>query len=156
MNFNLTFIGQMVAFAGFVLFCMKYVWPPILAAMQEREKKIADGLAAADRASHDLELAQEKAVERLKEAKEEAAGIVEAANKRSNQIIDEAKEAATAEADRIKAAAQAEIEQETNRAREQLRSQVAALSLAGAEKVLGAAIDQNAHSELVDKLAQEL
>lgn len=156
MNFNLTFFGQMVAFVCFVLFCMKYVWPPILASMKEREKKIADGLAAADRASHDLELAQEKAVERLKEAKEEAAGIVDAANKRSNQIIDEAKEAATAEADRIKVAAQAEIEQETNRAREQLRGQVAALSLAGAEKVLGAAIDQEAHAGLVEKLAAEL
>lgn len=156
MNINLTLIGQMLAFVCFVVFCMKYVWPPIIAAMAEREKKIADGLAAADRASHDLELAQEKAVERLKEAKAEAAGIVDSANKRANQIVDEAKEAAVVEADRVKASAQAEIEQEANRAREQLRSQVAALSLAGAEKVLGAAIDQEAHAELVDKLAAEL
>ena len=133
MNINLTLIGQMIAFVCFVLFCMKYVWPPIIAAMAEREKKIADGLAAADRASHDLELAKEKAVERLKEAKEEAAGIIDSANKRANQI-----------------------EQEANRAREQLRSQVAALSLAGAEKVLGAAIDREAHAGLVDKLASEL
>lgn len=156
MNINLTLIGQMIAFAGFVLFCMKYVWPPILAAMEEREKKIADGLAAADRASHDLELAKEKAVERLKEAKEEAASIVDAANKRAAQLVEEAKDAATVEADRVKASAQAEIEQETNRAREQLRGQVAALSLAGAEKVLGAAIDRDAHNELVEKLASEL
>ena len=156
MNINLTLFGQMIAFVAFVWFCMKFVWPPILAAMAEREQKIADGLAAADRASHDLELAKEKAVERLKEAKEEAAGIVDSANKRANQIVEEAKDAAVAEADRVKAAAQAEIEQETNRAREQLRSQVAALSLAGAEKVLGAAIDENAHRELVDKLASEL
>ncbi|TDG15742.1 F0F1 ATP synthase subunit B [Seongchinamella unica] len=156
MNINLTLIGQMIAFAGFVLFCMKYVWPPIMAAMEEREKKIADGLAAADRASHDLELAKEKAVERLKEAKEEAAGIVDAANKRAAQLVEEAKDAATVEADRVKASAQAEIEQETNRAREQLRGQVAALSLAGAEKVLGAAIDREAHNELVEKLASEL
>ena len=156
MNINLTLIGQMIAFVCFVVFCMKYVWPPIMAAMAEREKKIADGLAAADRASHDLELAKEKAVERLKEAKEEAAGIVDSANKRGNQIVEEAKEAAVAEAERVKASAQAEIEQETNRAREQLRGQVAALSLAGAEKVLGAAIDQDAHAELVDKLAAEL
>ena len=156
MNINLTLIGQMIAFVCFVVFCMKYVWPPIIAAMAEREKKIADGLAAADRASHDLELAKEKAVERLKEAKEEAAGIVDSANKRGNQIVEEAKEAAVVEADRVKASAQAEIEQETNRAREQLRGQVAALSLAGAEKVLGAAIDQEAHAELVDKLAAEL
>ena len=139
MNINLTLIGQMIAFVCFVAFCMKYVWPPILAAMAEREKKIADGLAAADRASHDLELAKEKAVERLKEAKHEAAGIIDSANKRGNQIVEEAKEAALIEADRVKASAQAEIEQEANRAREHLRGQVAALSLAGAEKVLGAA-----------------
>ena len=156
MNINLTLFGQMIAFVAFVWFCMKYVWPPILAAMAEREQKIADGLAAADRASHDLELAKEKAVERLKEAKEEAAGIVDSANKRANQIVEEAKDAATVEADRVKASAQAEIEQETNRAREQLRGQVAALSLAGAEKVLGAAIDKDAHNALVDKLADEL
>jgi F-type H+-transporting ATPase subunit b len=155
-NINLTLIGQMLAFIGFVVFCMKYVWPPIIAAMQEREQKIADGLAAADRASHDLELAQEKAVERLKEAKTEAAGIVDSANKRANQIVDEAKGDAQLEADRVKLSAQAEIEQETNRAREQLRSQVAALSLAGAEKILGAAIDQDAHAQLVEKLAEEL
>jgi F-type H+-transporting ATPase subunit b len=155
-NINLTLIGQMIAFICFVMFCMKYVWPPILAAMAEREKKIADGLAAADRASHDLELAKEKAVERLKEAKHEAAGIIDSANKRGNQLVEEAKDVAVVEADRVKASAQAEIEQETNRAREQLRSQVAALSLAGAEKVLGAAIDQEAHNELVEKLAAEL
>jgi F-type H+-transporting ATPase subunit b len=146
----------MLAFVAFVVFCMKYVWPPILAAMHEREQKISEGLAAADQASQDLELAKEKAVERLKEAKEEAAGIIEAANRRANQIVDEAKDAAVQEADRVKAAAQAEIEQETNRAREQLRAQVAALSLAGAEKVLGAAIDAEKHSDIVDKLAAEL
>ncbi len=156
MNINLTLIGQMIAFICFVMFCMKYVWPPILAAMAEREKKIADGLAAADRASHDLELAKEKAVERLTEAKHEAAAIIDAAGKRSNQIVDEAKSAAVVEADRVKVSAQAEIEQEINRAREQLRGQVAALSLAGAEKILGAAIDQKVHAGLVDKLAAEL
>jgi F-type H+-transporting ATPase subunit b len=155
-NINLTLIGQMIAFVCFVAFCMKYVWPPIIAAMQERAEKIADGLAAADRASHDLELAQEKAVERLKEAKVEAAGIVDAANKRAGQIVDEAKDAAVVESDRVKQSAQAEIEQEANRAKEQLRGQVASLALAGAEKILGSAIDQQAHAELVDKLAAEL
>ncbi|NQX87361.1 MAG: F0F1 ATP synthase subunit B [Halioglobus sp.] len=156
MNINLTLFGQMFAFVIFVWLCMKYIWPPILAAMAEREKKIADGLAAADRASQDLELAQEKAVERLKQAKEEAAGIIDSANKRANQLVEEAKDTAVVEADRVKAAAQAEIEQETNRAREQLRSQVAALALAGAEKVLGASIDESAHRDLVEKLASEL
>jgi len=155
-NINLTLIGQMLAFVAFVVFCMKYVWPPILAAMQEREQKIAEGLSAAEQAEQDLELAKEKAVERLKEAKEEASTIVDAANKRANQIVEEAKDAAVVEAERVKAAAQAEIEQEANRAREQLRGQVAALSLAGAEKILGASIDQQAHAELVDKLAAEL
>ena len=156
MNINLTLIGQMIAFVCFVVFCMRYVWPPILAAMAEREKKIADGLAAADRASHDLELAQEKAVERLKEAKIEAAGIVDSANKRAGQLVEEAKDAAIVEADRVKASAQAEIEQEVNRAREKLRGQVAALVLSGAEKALGSAIDREAHNELVEKLASEL
>jgi F-type H+-transporting ATPase subunit b len=156
LNINLTLIGQMLAFVAFVVFCMKYVWPPILAAMQERERKISEGLAAADQASQDLELAKEKAVERLREAKEEAAGIIEAANRRASQIVEEAKDAATVEAERIKTAAQAEIEQETNRAREQLRGQVAALALAGAERVLGASVDAQAHAEIVDKLAAEL
>jgi F-type H+-transporting ATPase subunit b len=155
-NINLTLIGQMLAFVAFVVFCMKYVWPPIMAAMQEREQKIADGLAAAERAEHDLALAREKSMERLREAKEEAAGIVDSANRRARQIVEEAKEAAEVEASRVKAAAQAEIEQETNRAREQLRSQVAVLSLVGAEKVLGAAVDQSAHADLVEKLAAEL
>ncbi len=156
MNINLTLFGQMIAFVCFVVFCMKYVWPPLLAAMQEREKKIADGLAAADRANHDLELAQQKVVERLAQAKTEAAGIVDSANKRANQIVEEAKTNAKVEAERVKTSAMAEIEQETNRAREQLRSQVAALSLAGAEKVLGKSIDREAHSELVNQLAAEL
>ena len=156
MNINLTLIGQMLAFVCFVIFCMKYVWPPIIAAMQERSDKIADGLAAADRANHDLELAKEKAVERLKEAKVEASGIIDSANKRGIQLVEEAKQAAVVEADRVKASAQAEIEQETNRAREHLRGQVAALSLAGAEKILGASIDQDAHAAMVDKLAAEL
>ncbi len=156
MNINLTLIGQMIAFVCFVVFCMKYVWPPIMAAMAEREKKIADGLAAADRANHDLELAQQNAVAQMTKAKEEASGIIESANKRANQIVEEAKDAAVVEAERVKASAYAEIEQEKNRAREQLREQVAALSVAGAEKILSATIDREAHAEMVEKLAAEL
>jgi F-type H+-transporting ATPase subunit b len=155
-NINLTLIGQMVAFVVFVAFCMKYVWPPIVAAMQERAAKIADGLAAADRASHDLELAQKRAGEQLREAKTEAASIIDAANKRANALIEEAKTAALAEADKVKAQAQAEIEQEKNRAKAALRKELAALTFAGAEKVLGATIDQSAHAGLVEKLAAEL
>lgn len=156
MNINLTLFGQMIAFVAFVAFCMKYVWPPILAALQARSERIAEGLAAADKASQDLELAKEKAVERLKEAKEEASSIIDAANKRAAQIVEEAKDAAVVEGDRIKTAAQAEIEQEVNRAREQLRSQVATLAVAGAEKILASEIDQSAHADMVDKLAAEL
>lgn len=156
MNINLTLIGQSISFFFFVWFCMKFVWPAIRNAMEERERQIADGLEAADRASRDLELAQEKAIQQMREAKEQAAGIIEAANKRATQIVEEAKEAAREEGSRLKAAAQAEIDQEINRAKEQLRGKVAALALSGAEKVLEAAIDEKAHTELVEKLAAGL
>jgi F-type H+-transporting ATPase subunit b len=152
-NINLTLIGQSIAFLFFVWFCHAFVWKFIRAAMDEREKLIADGLEAADRAGRDLELAQDKAAKHLKEAKGEAAAIIEAANKRGSQIVEEAKGQARVEADRVKAAAQAEVEQEVNRAKEQLRSQVAKLALAGAEKVLGASIDKSKHKDLVDTLA---
>lgn len=156
MNINLTLIGQSITFLFFVWFCKAFVWSAIRNAMDEREKQIADGLEAADRAGRDLELAQEKATQNLREAKEAAAGIIDAANKRANQIVDEAKDAAREEGDRLKAAAQAEIEQEMNRAKEALRSQVAGLALAGAEKVLEASIDESAHQQLVEKLAAGL
>ena len=168
MNINLTLIGQMVAFLVFVAFCMRYVWPPIMAAMEERQQKIADGLAAADRASHDmavdllgsmrwpqLELAQKEAVDRLAEAKKEAAGIVDSANKRAATVIDEAKAAAVVEADRVKELANAEVEREKAQAKEQLMSQVSALAIAGAEKVLAAEIDADKHADLLKQLVEE-
>lgn len=153
MNINLTLIGQSITFLFFVWFCYAFVWSAIRNAMDEREKQIADGLEAADRAGRDLELAQEKATEQLRKAKEEAAAIIDAANKRGAQIVEEAKQQAREEGDRLKAAAQAEIAQEVNRAKEQLRGKVASLALAGAEKVLEASIDANAHKALVEKLA---
>lgn len=156
MNINLTLFGQLISFLFFIWFCKKFVWAAIINSMEERQKKIADGLDAADRASRDLELAQEKALERMKEAKQEASAIIEQANKRANQIVDEAKEQARAEGDRLKVAAQAEIEQEMNRAKEELRSNVASLALAGAEKVLKANIDESANRALVDDLAAQL
>ena len=156
MNINATIIGQAIAFAFFVWFCMKYVWPPVINALKERQKKIADGLDAADRATRDLELAKEKATQALREGKEQAAAIIEQANKRANQIVDEAKEQALTEGDRLKEAAQAEIEQEKNRAKEALRAEVAALAIAGAEKILGKEVDSKASAELVNKLAAEL
>ncbi|MEB0205438.1 MULTISPECIES: F0F1 ATP synthase subunit B [Pseudomonas] len=156
MNINATLIGQSVAFFIFVLFCMKFVWPPVIAALQERQKKIAAGLDAANRAARDLELAQDKAGQQLREAKAQAAEIIEQAKKRGNQIVDEARELARVEADRVKAQAQAEIEQELNSVKDALRAQLGGLAVEGAEKILGATIDQNAHAELVNKLAAEI
>ena len=156
MNINLTLIGQSITFLIFVWFCMKFVWPFIRNAMDARTQQIAEGLSAAERAHRDLELAKDKVSSQLKDAKLEAASIIEQANRRAAQIIDEAKDRAREEGDRIKASAQAEIEQERNRAREQLRAQVGALAVAGASRILGRAIDENAHRDIVDKLAQEL
>jgi F-type H+-transporting ATPase subunit b len=126
----------MIAMAFFVWFCSKYVWPPFIAIMEERRKKIADGLEAAARSEKDLELAQVKSAEKLKEAKSDAAAIIDQANKRAAQIVDEAKEQAREEGQRIIAGANAEIEQEVNRAKEALRSQVSAIAVAGAERYL--------------------
>ncbi|WP_066016384.1 F0F1 ATP synthase subunit B [Endozoicomonas atrinae] len=156
MNLNATLIGQSIAFMFFVWFCMKYVWPPLTKALSDRQQKIADGLAAADKAEKDLAQANDKVAELLKEARAEAQGIIESANKRANQIVDEAKELARAEGDRLKAAAAAEIEQEANRTREALRTQVASLAVAGAERILGERLDEAANSKLVDDLAAEL
>lgn len=156
MNINATLIGQSLAFLIFVVFCMKFVWPPVIAALQERQKKIADGLDAANRAARDLELAQDKVGQQLREAKAQAAEIIEQAKKRGAQIVEEARDQARVEADRVKAQAQAEIEQEINSVKDALRAQVGSLAVGGAEKILGATIDQNAHAELVNKLAAEI
>jgi F-type H+-transporting ATPase subunit b len=155
-NINLTLIGQSLTFLCFVFFCMKYVWPALIGVMQAREQRIAQGLDNADKADKDLELAKQQAAAQIKEAKEQAAAIVDAANKRANQIVADAKQQALTEVERVKASAQAEIEREVTQAREQLRSKVATLALVGAEKVLGAAIDANAHNQMLDKLAAEL
>ena len=152
----MTLIGQTIAFAIFVWFCIKYVWPPISSALHERQKKIADGLDAASRASRDLELAQEQAAETLRESKEQASQILEQANKRASQMVEEAREQARAEGERLVASARAEIDQEINRAKEELRAQVSHLAIVGAERVLEASIDEKAHRKLVDKLAAEL
>jgi len=153
-NINATLIGQAIAFAIFVLFCMKFVWPPVIAALHERQKKIADGLDAANRAARDLELAHEKAGAQLREA--QAAEIIEQAKKSANQIVDEARDQARAEGDRMIAQAKAQIEQELNSVKDALRAQVGALAVSGAEKILGASIDANAQKQLVDQLAAEI
>mgnify|MGYP001823284908 CR=1 FL=1 len=156
MNINLTLIGQSITFAVFVWFCYKFVWPPLVNALTERKKQIADGLAAAERGQHEQELAEKKATERLKEAKGQASEIITQAQKRASELVDEAKEDARTEADRIKAGADAEIEQEVNRAREHLRQEVVTLAMAGAEKVLKREVDASAHASTLDDLAQQL
>ena len=150
MNLNATILGQAIAFVLFVLFCMKYVWPPLMAAIEKRQKEIADGLASAERAH------KASATDQLKKAKAEAQVIIEQANKRRSQILDEAKAEAEQERTKIVAQAQAEIEAERKRAREELRKQVAILAVAGAEKIIERSVDEAANSDIVDKLVAEL
>jgi F-type H+-transporting ATPase subunit b len=156
MAINLTLLGQLIAFAIFTWFCMKFVWPPITAAMDARQKKIAEGLDAAGRAERDLKLAQEKAADMLRETKQAAADIIEKANKTANDIVEEAKQQANAEGERLIAGAKAEIDLEVNRVKDDLRKQVSVLAVAGAEKILGASVDAKAHNDLVEQLAAEL
>lgn len=156
MNINATLIGQAISFFVFVMFCMKFIWPPIIAAMEERAKKIADGLSAADKAAQDLQSAQANIEAELAQAKAQAALILEQANKRASQMIEDAKHDAKAEAEKVTLAAKAEIEQDKNRAREELRGQVARLSIVGAEKILQKSVDESAHADMLSKLAAEL
>jgi len=156
MNFNATLIGQSITFIFFVWFCMKFVWPPIMNALETRKKQIADGLAAADRGKHELELAAKKAGDNMRDAKAQAAEVIAQAEKRAAQIIEEAKVAAKEEGDRQLAAAQANIAQETNRARESLREQVAGLAGAGAEKILRREVNAQTHADLLGQLKAEL
>jgi len=156
MNINATLIGQAIAFFLFVVFCMKYVWPPILHALEERKKKIADGMAAAEHGKHSQLLAEERAKELLREAKEQAGEIITRADKRATEIVEEAKDDARSEGGRMLTAARAEIDQEVNRVKEDLRGQVVSIALAGASKVLEREVDETAHAELLDKLAAEI
>jgi F-type H+-transporting ATPase subunit b len=156
MNINATLIGQGIAFFLFVVFCMKYVWPPILQALEERKKKIADGLAAGEHGKREQLLAEERAKELLREAKEQAGEIITRADKRAAEIVDEARGDAREEGARLLVAAKAEIDQELNRVKEELRGQVVSIALAGAGKVLGREVDESAHAELLNKLAAEI
>lgn len=156
MNINLTLFGQMVSFAVFVWFTMKYIWPPIVKALEERQGKIAEGLAAAERGHHEQELAQKRARDVLQDAKVQAGEVVGLAQRRAAEIVDEAKTDARAEGERILVAARAEIEQERNRVKEQLREQVAQLALAAAEKILQKEIDAAKHKDLLDAVAKQI
>lgn len=156
MNLNLTLIGQLIAFLIFVGFCMKYVWPPIVTAMADRQKRIAEGLDAADRATRELETAKGQIADELNAARAQVSELIEHANKRASQIVEEAQDKARMEADKIMLSAQAQIAQDAAQARESLRAEVANLAVAGAERVLGATIDAKAHNKLLAELAEEL
>ena len=156
MDFNYTLIGQLLAFVFFVWICMKYIWPPMMKVLEEREKEISDGLDAANRGKVELKEAKAKREEILKEVKSEAAELLNQANQRAGQLVEDAKSTAKEEAERIKVSAKNDIEQSAKRAKEELRSEVAMLAVAGAEKILNAEIDKEKNSELIDKLTKEL
>ena len=156
MNINFTLIAQAIAFAVLIWFTVKFVWPPLLKAIEARQKEIADGLAAASEGRNALEVAAKKSEVTLNEAKQKASEIIGQAEKRATQIVEDAKGNAKTEGDRIITGAKAEINQEVNRAKEGLRAQVSALAIAGAEKILRKEIDGKAHSEMLTKLAAEL
>ena len=156
MNINATLIGQMITFALLVWFTMKYVWPPLLQALEERKKKIAEGLAAADKGRHEMELAEKRATALLREAKEQAADIVSLAQKRAVELTEESKQAAKAESERIVAQAQAEIERDIQKAKEDLRQQVAVLAVSAAEQILQKEVDRNKHADLLQNLGNKL
>ncbi len=156
MNINATLLGQIISFSIFTWFCLKYVWPPLIQAMEERQNKLAAGLQDAEKAEDALKRAEVDAEERIKEAKGQAAALIEQANRRAAQIVEEAKEQAKTEGERLKSQAETEIEQEYNRAKERLRTEVAVLVINGAEKILGSSVDQSAHKSLMDKFATDL
>jgi len=156
MNFNATLIGQSITFIIFVWFCMKYVWPPLMTALEERKARIADGLAAAERGQKDLELARSRVSGNLKEAKVQAQEIINQAQKRANEIVDQAKESARDEAEKIKLAANAEIDQQVNSAREHLRKEVSMIALAGAEQILKREVNAEAHGQVLEELMTQI
>ena len=156
MDINATLWGQTIAMVVFVWFCMKFIWPPILNALEERQKQIEEGLAAADKSQEALEAAQAEAETIVNEARQQATGILDQAHARANEIVAEGKDAGVKERERQLAAAKAEIEQETSKAREELRGQVSAIAVASAEKILRREIDSKSHEDILGKLAQEL
>ena len=156
MDINLTLIGQTIAMIVFVWFCMKFIWPPILGAIEERQKQIAEGLAAADEGEKRLEQARAEADEIVGDARKQATSILDQAHARANEIVAEGKSDGVKERERQLNAAKAEIDQEANKAREELRGEVSAIAIASAEKILNREIDGKAHEDILGKLAQEL
>ncbi|HEV2007450.1 MAG TPA: F0F1 ATP synthase subunit B [Burkholderiales bacterium] len=156
MNINLTLFAQAITFAAFIWFTAKFVWPPLMRAIQTRQQQIADGLAAGEKGRQELELSGKRASAELAKARERAQEIVALAEKRAAQMVEEAKGLAREEGNREKGAAKAEIEQEVARARETLREQVVALVVAGAEKILRREVNAQAHSDLLNQLKREI
>jgi F-type H+-transporting ATPase subunit b len=156
MNVTATLIGQAIVFTILIWFIKSTLWEPIIGALEDRQKRIADGLAAAEKGQQQQELAEQGATEKLKEAKAEGAIIIAKAQERATAIVEEAKGAAVEEADRVKVGAQAELDQEVNRAKEGLRKQVSALALSGASTILGKEIDASAHKNVLDDLVSQL
>ncbi len=156
MSINATLIGQMITFTLLVWLTMKYVWPPIIAALEERKAKIAEGLAAAEKGQEDVRLAEKKAKSILKEAKEQSAEIISSAQKRANELVEESKHQARSEGERLIEAAKAHIEQEKAQARENLRKEVSALALRAAEQILKEEIDKAKHQAILAKTAEQL
>lgn len=156
MNINATLLGQMITFAVFVWFTMRFVWPLLMQAIEERQAKIADGLAAAEKGRHELELAEVRAKELLRERKQQAAEIVAHAQKRANEIIEEAKISARTESERILGSARAQISQDLQEARDKLQREVGQLAIAAAEQILMREVDAEVHQEIVNKLSVQL
>ncbi len=156
MNFNLTLIGQSISFAVFVWFTMKFVWPMLMNKMVEREKRIADGLAAAEKGQEKFDQAEKRYEELVTEGKQKASDIITQANKRGDEVVEESKQSARDEAERIKKAAQADIEHEVSQAREKLKNEVAKLALVGAEQILMREVDQKVHNDMLDKICAKL
>jgi F-type H+-transporting ATPase subunit b len=156
MNINATLIGQVIVFVILIWFTMRFIWPHIINAVEERQRKIAEGLAFAEKSEKSLADAKSAANELIKEARAQAAKIVEQANRRSNELVDEARGVATAEGQRLVAEARQNVALESTRAREQLRKEVASIAVAGAGKLLGREIDAKTHADLLEKLALEI
>lgn len=156
MSINATLLIQIIAFVLLIWFVNKVLWGPLSKLMEERQKKIADGLSAAEKGKHELELAEQKAKDVLKDAKAQAQNVLSQAEKRGSEIVEDAKVQATEEAERIKASAQAEIEQEVSRAREQLRQEVSTIAVSGAEKILGKEVNAAAHNDMLEALVKQI
>ncbi len=156
MSINATLIGQMITFALLVWFTMKYIWPPLFDSLEERKKKIADGLAAAEKGQEQIILAEKKAKIVLKEAKDQSSEFVTLAQKRANEIVEESKHTAKHEGERLILAAKGQIDQELQQAKECLRKEITTLALSAAQQILGAEIDKAKHQDILNKVSSQL